>query len=248
MTLPTTEDPTQADWILQEFEELLKKLLDEARDEILKLFPAPDVKTHAKPTLATYLTKVDKIMYNLYQASENVIEDEMSKGYEHGQLYAAIKLGHSEDSIQRATWRKVGNNVVKSQSSFKGTNDATTAGIKNIISEGVIHERTWKDISNDVEEYISTTGRNNVERIVRTETMAAVNQGVKDRYKSLDIDVVEWVATRNDNRTCERCLALDGRKFKIDEMPPIPLHPSCRCTISAVPRPKSKDKIESWSE
>lgn len=40
----------------------------------------------------------------------------------------------------------------------------------------------------------------------------------------------EWAATVDD-LCCEKCQALDGKKFPKHEVPRVPLHPGCRCTL-----------------
>lgn len=37
-----------------------------------------------------------------------------------------------------------------------------------------------------------------------------------------------------DERTCPQCAELEGKKYKITEKMPVPVHPSCRCTILPV--------------
>lgn len=86
-------------------------------------------------------------------------------------------------------------------------------------------------------------------RIARTETIAAQNRGLLDKWKLADeageLPAVErvWVAppiSDNPNRPCPICIELDGKTAKLNEpfesavlggtvdMPPS--HPNCRCT------------------
>jgi len=66
--------------------------------------------------------------------------------------------------------------------------------------------------------------------IARTESSRAVNQGRLDAYNKTGIKNVEWL-TAGDERVCDDCMDLDGRVFPINNMPMIPLHIACRCTI-----------------
>jgi uncharacterized protein with gpF-like domain len=84
--------------------------------------------------------------------------------------------------------------------------------------------------------------------IARTESMYALNEGAKESYREVGIEYVKWL-TSYDDRTCTEedgppielpdgsvvigCEAMDGKIFKIDECPAIPVHPYCRCAISA---------------
>lgn len=48
-------------------------------------------------------------------------------------------------------------------------------------------------------------------------------------YEDAGIDEVEWV-TQKDERVCSKCGALDGKIFRLDEVPLKP-HWGCRCTV-----------------
>jgi uncharacterized protein with gpF-like domain len=90
--------------------------------------------------------------------------------------------------------------------------------------------------------------KNRAEMIARTESMYALNEGAKESYREVGIEYVKWL-TSYDDRTCTEengppielpdgsvvygCEAMDGKIFKLDECPAIPVHPNCRCAISA---------------
>jgi len=54
-----------------------------------------------------------------------------------------------------------------------------------------------------------------------------------DNYKKHGVAEVEWLAAL-DERTCDECDDLNGKKFPIDEVPNCPLHPTCRCVLLPV--------------
>lgn len=78
------------------------------------------------------------------------------------------------------------------------------------------------------------------ELIARTEIIAAHAQGQLDAFKDLGVKelgvMAEW-STAGDDRVCEKCAALQGRLFTIEEAQGmIPVHALCRCSwIPAVP-------------
>jgi len=76
------------------------------------------------------------------------------------------------------------------------------------------------------------TAQNRVEVITRTETLRAHGQGRRKFYDLVGVRMVVWV-TAGDERTCPECGPLDGQEFPMDKMPPIPLHPQCRCAFFA---------------
>jgi SPP1 gp7 family putative phage head morphogenesis protein len=67
--------------------------------------------------------------------------------------------------------------------------------------------------------------------VSRSETVRAYNQGRLTAYKKSElIDEVEF-STSGAERTCSRCIAQNGKKYKLnDSYGIIPLHPLCRCT------------------
>ncbi len=56
----------------------------------------------------------------------------------------------------------------------------------------------------------------------------ATDYALIDAFLDAKIEVVEW-ESEADERVCRECMSLDGKKFKIDELPVKP-HPKCRCT------------------
>ncbi|MDP8240373.1 MAG: minor capsid protein [Candidatus Hatepunaea meridiana] len=77
------------------------------------------------------------------------------------------------------------------------------------------------------------TAQNRVEVITRTETLRAYGQGRRKFYDTVGVKRVVWV-TADDERTCPECGPLDGKEFPIDQAPPIPKHPRCRCCVTAI--------------
>lgn len=102
-----------------------------------------------------------------------------------------------------------------------------------------------------------------VERVVRTHAMAAVNTAQHLFCRALasrGLVVGErWVATP-DLLTCTDCAALDGKVWyfedqpNVKDRPPLPRHPNCRCTIVPVlapeydPEPIRVFGYEEWFE
>ena len=70
-------------------------------------------------------------------------------------------------------------------------------------------------------------------RLIRTETSYAANQGEKYAYEQANIKEYEFVSAL-EARTCEICGGLDGKRFPVNASKPgknfPPMHPHCRCT------------------
>ena len=69
--------------------------------------------------------------------------------------------------------------------------------------------------------------------LARTEIIRAHHLATIQEYRNWGLEGVlvkgEW-KTAGDDRVCDKCSALEGKIFTLDEIEPmIPLHPSCRC-------------------
>lgn len=116
--------------------------------------------------------------------------------------------------------------------------------IKNQIIESIQHELTWyinsgkkttplkKKIANDFN--ISIEDAN---ILVNTEMARIQIQNTLNRYKKSDMKYFEFFAD-TDNRTCNKCASLDGKRFKIEDakigVNAPPMHDGCRCCILPV--------------
>lgn len=69
--------------------------------------------------------------------------------------------------------------------------------------------------------------------LVRTEVAHIQTEAAKQRYKDYGIEYVE-VLVDPDERTCELCKALIGKRWKVTETPPLPVHPNERCCLVPV--------------
>lgn len=69
--------------------------------------------------------------------------------------------------------------------------------------------------------------------LVRTEVAHIQTEAAKQRYKDYGIEYVE-VLVDEDERTCELCKALKGKRFLTTETPPLPVHPNERCCLVPV--------------
>lgn len=69
--------------------------------------------------------------------------------------------------------------------------------------------------------------------IVRTEMAHLQTQAAQERYRDYGISEVE-VLVDGDERTCDICSGLKGKRFPINGTMPVPAHPRCRCCIVPV--------------
>lgn len=73
----------------------------------------------------------------------------------------------------------------------------------------------------------------NADMIVRTETAHIQTQAAQQRYKDYGIQEVE-IYVDEDERTCPICSKLEGKRYPIHGVMPVPIHPRCRCCIIPV--------------
>lgn len=66
--------------------------------------------------------------------------------------------------------------------------------------------------------------------LVRTELAHIQTQAAKQRYRDYGIQEVEILADK-DERRCDVCGKLHGKRYSINDALPIPAHPRCRCCV-----------------
>lgn len=69
--------------------------------------------------------------------------------------------------------------------------------------------------------------------LARTELCHIQTQAARQRYEDYGIQEVE-VLVDPDDRTCELCKALQGKRFPTSGTPPLPVHPNERCALVPV--------------
>lgn len=71
------------------------------------------------------------------------------------------------------------------------------------------------------------------DRLVRTELAHIQTQAAQQRYRDSGIEQVEILADP-DERRCEVCGKLHGKRYSINDKLPIPAHSNCRCCVIPV--------------
>jgi SPP1 gp7 family putative phage head morphogenesis protein len=105
--------------------------------------------------------------------------------------------------------------------------------IANVLTDDIIKGIGADQMARDINAVVEI-GIDRAKVLARTETMYAYNTVATERYKKFGISEVEWLATE-DERTCDECGPLDGKRFPIGEMD-CPLHVQCRCvTLPVIP-------------
>lgn len=106
--------------------------------------------------------------------------------------------------------------------------------IKNEIGKGLLRAESYDQIAERMSVGFGAT-KNEIDTIVRTTIRTAHNEAAERVYsQNKDLfDELRWTAAVND-RTCLLCAALEGKHFTLEDHPPCPVHPRCRCTLLPV--------------
>ena len=122
---------------------------------------------------------------------------------------------------------------------------ALVSGIKRVVTQGVLSGRSMAEVAREVGKVVRDreafrragktvfkTAQRRAMLIARTETMRAHNEGRMAFYREVAVARVTWIAA-DDGRVCAECGANQGKHFNVGELPPLPLHPGCRCSSAA---------------
>lgn len=112
-------------------------------------------------------------------------------------------------------------------------------GLGSIITDPASFRRAGKTVFKTVQQRL--------ELITRTETLRAHNQGRLKFFDTINVRRVKWMAV-GDERMCPICGGLDGKEYNIDNLPPIPAHPACRCTTVAARARVCKHTLKAYSD
>jgi len=121
----------------------------------------------------------------------------------------------------------------------KNISNTTMEKLRATLEEGVKNGESIPKLSQRIADEYRQMKDYRTDRIARTETAAASNQGTLEAYKQSEVvEKKEWI-TAHDERVCEICEPLDGEtvdlksNFSIGVDAP-PAHVSCRCSMAAV--------------
>ena len=96
----------------------------------------------------------------------------------------------------------------------------------------VVTGKKTTELKNLLQERFNISYRR-ADTLVRTELAHIQTEAAKKRYEDYGIQYID-VLVDADDRTCDECKALIGKKFPIHAAPPLPIHPNDRCAIIPV--------------
>ena len=141
-----------------------------------------------------------------------------------------IKLGASPE-VRRQLSQKLANQIETNTNCFKGISAESTNQIRNIIAEGIRTEKSVKEISREIVRQVEGIDIERAITMIKTETMKAVNSKARDDYAKAGFKKLKRLVCVDEN-TCDKCAAIDGKKFTLEQAAAIDAkaHEGCRCT------------------
>jgi SPP1 gp7 family putative phage head morphogenesis protein len=124
-----------------------------------------------------------------------------------------------------------------------GIGDDLERRIITAVSEGVTNGDGIRAITKRITESTDVS-KSKAKMVARTETMNAFNKASEERYKKHGIAEVKWKTGGSNICTHVKgfdgsvysggCMGLNNEIFPIDNHPPQPLHPNCKCILQPV--------------
>lgn len=219
--------------ILKKYKLSQKKVIDELSAVILPNWNSDGISVITNDFVASVQTVIRDNLNQLQADEIETVTSILSNAYSKAVTDTAKLVGVSIDynlvnpAIVKAAIDTPIDGLNFSQRIWKNTNKLANRiydDVLDCVRNGTRPDEIARKIKND---YGSTAYQS--KRLVNTELARAVNQGQMDTYRnSKVVESVMYMATLETN-TCDTCGKLDGKKFKIDSAPTIPIHPNCRC-------------------
>ena len=117
--------------------------------------------------------------------------------------------------------------------------DILKAELDELLTSATIQGQSPLKIARKLRGQVAETVNNHryvTERIVRTESARIQTQAQLDSFHKFDYQYCKWVA---EPSACDVCKEISegGRTgegiYRVDDVPDIPVHPNCRCSIAA---------------
>lgn len=111
-----------------------------------------------------------------------------------------------------------------------------TADLAQTLEDELVHclvsGKPTTELKNRLQERFNVSYRR-ADTLVRTEMAHITTTAAQKRYEDAGIEEMEVWADK-DERRCDHCGKLHGKRFPIGAKVPIPAHPNCRCNILPV--------------
>lgn len=224
---------TTAQQVIKEFEDTYNKILSAMED--------------GKTPTPADLYKLDKywqLQAQLRQELRKLGEKEialLTKNFETNffEVYYSFALEGSSvfSTLDKAAAAQMIHSVwVADGKTFSDRVWSNTARLLETLNEELINcavaGKKTRDLKNKLQERFGISYRR-ADTLARTELCHIQTEAAKQRYKDYGIKYVE-VLVDADAHTCDKCKELEGKKFPVGGIMPLPVHPNERCAIVPV--------------
>lgn len=224
---------TTAKKVIKDFEDTYNKVL-KAVEEGKQITPADLYKLDSywrmQGQLRQELQKLgEKQVVALTKTFElNFFEVYYSLTIEGLDAFSTIDSAMAQQMIN-SVW--VADNKTYSQRIWENTERLMETLNEELINVVVAGKKTT-DLKNKLQERFGVSYRR-ADMLARTELCHIQTEAAKQRYKDYGIEYVE-VLVDEDARTCDLCKELIGKKFPVNGVMPLPVHPNERCCLVPV--------------
>ena len=195
--------------------------------------------TRLEKLYAETLQELDKLGRNVDESLRNFLSDAYTENYQRN-IFDFVKNGGLSVAIAKVDSHDV-SRILASKWSGKSFskrvwNNTTllSRNIRTVIANGVHRGLSIQQMSQMIEDKMHA-GYSNAVRLVRTEMNFVNNQAHYDSMKDAGVEYYQFMAVL-DNRTSQRCRALDGEIFPLEERDVganyPPMHARCRSTVA----------------
>lgn len=117
--------------------------------------------------------------------------------------------------------------------------------LKETLHDGLIHTVVTGKPTSQLKKLLQErflVSYSRADALIRTELAHIQTQAAQQRYRDYGLEEVEVLADK-DERQCEVCGKLHGKRYSINDKMPVPVHPRCRCCMIPVVKipPKKVD-------
>lgn len=173
-----------------------------------------------------------------FQAVRDKVEEVFNRTFDKGTRRVFNAEGETIKTPEVTNRGRIKRIISDQELYFKNMNQSAIKKTRRELMRGIEEGRGIDEITQTIQDKVEGLARNRAETIARTEVIKASNEGTKQSMEEAGIDEVMWLATM-DRRTREShpdgggCVGLHKTVWKRNEVPEIPLHPNCRCVITA---------------
>ncbi|MDD1389745.1 minor capsid protein [Pediococcus pentosaceus] len=114
--------------------------------------------------------------------------------------------------------------------------DVFKARLDQLLTKQMVQGLNPRVIARDLKPYLKAEANNAryvTERLARTESARVQTQAQLGSFKEYNIRTCKWNAEPSACKVCLEIVSYNEGIYSVDDVPDLPVHPNCRCSISA---------------